>query len=201
MKTAFKITLCALLAVTVFADVPKELEIGSKAPKAELKMIDISGKAISLNDVKGRNGLLVVFTCNTCPYVLAWEERINLLADKCKDMGVGIIGVNSNEAQRETVDSYEAMKKHATEKSFGYSYVVDRNSEMADAFGANRTPQIFLFDKNMTLVYRGAVDDNRDNPDEVKEYYAMNAVDELVAGKPISTPVTKSVGCSIKRMR
>lgn len=177
------------------------LGIGKKAPKADVKMTDISGKAVTLNDIKKQNGLLVIFSCNTCPFVLAWEDRYPALGEQCNKNNIGMVLINSNEARRKGVDSMEEMKKHAADKNYNTYYTIDENSELANAFGAKTTPHVYLFDKDMKLVYRGAIDDT-EGRDEVspKELYLKNAIDNLAAGKKISPAETKSVGCSIKRV-
>jgi len=190
-----------LLAISAFRSIAPELEIGSNAPKTDLTMMDVSGKDRTLDDLKGKNGLLVIFSCNTCPFVLAWENRYLTVSDKCKALGIGMVAVNSNEAYREQQDSFEEMKTHATKAEYDFPYVVDVKSELADAFGANRTPHVFLFNKDLKLVYRGAIDDNRDDATAVKKHWLLNALDELVAGKGISVATTKSIGCTIKRLK
>jgi len=180
----------------------KPLNVGDAAPKTELKMTNVDGRSFSLSDVKGKNGLCVVFSCNTCPYVIGWEDRYNDLAKLCKDNGVGFILVNSNEAKRGDDDSMEAMLAHAKEIGYGdYPYVVDSNHALADAFGATKTPDVFLFNAKLQLAYKGAIDDNMKEPKAVKEPYLANAVKTMVAGKPCTPAETKAIGCSIKRVK
>jgi len=177
------------------------LAIGKKAPKADVKMADISGKSVSLNDIKKENGLLVIFSCNTCPFVLAWEDRYPSLGEQCAKNNIGMVLVNSNEARRKGVDSMEEMKKHASDKNYNSYYTIDENSELANAFGAKTTPHVYLFDKDMKLVYRGAIDDTEGRDDvSPKELYLKNALDNIAAGKKVNPSETKSVGCSIKRV-
>ncbi len=177
------------------------LAIGQKAPKADVRMADISGKQVSLNDIKKENGLLVIFSCNTCPFVLAWEDRYPGLGKQCSKNNIGMVLINSNAKFREGVDSKEEMKKHAADKNYNCFYAVDENSEVANAFGAKTTPHVYLFDKNMNLVYRGAIDDTEGRGDVTpKEMYLQNALDNLAAGKKVNPAETKSVGCSIKRV-
>ncbi len=177
------------------------LPIGKKAPKADVKMTDISEKKISLNDIKKDNGLLVIFSCNTCPFVLAWENRYPALGEQCTKNKIGMVLVNSNEARRKGDDSIEEMKKHAADKNYNSFYTMDENSELANAFGAKTTPHVYLFDKDMKLVYRGAIDDTEGRDDvSPKELYLKNAIDNLAAGKKVDPAETKSVGCSIKRV-
>ncbi|MCH2545884.1 MAG: thioredoxin family protein [Alphaproteobacteria bacterium] len=176
----------------------KELDLGSILPLGDIKMADISGKDISLNDAKGKNGLLVIFSCNTCPWVIAWEDRYVELAETYKDKGVGIVAINSNEKQFETVDSMEEMQAHAKEQGYNFYYTMDNGSKLASEFGATRTPHIYLFDKKDKLVYRGAIDDNARKPDQVENTYLADAIDNMLAGSAIDPAATKALGCAIK---
>ena len=176
----------------------KELDLGSILPLGDIKMADISGKDISLNDAKGKNGLLVIFSCNTCPWVIAWEDRYVELAETYKDKGVGIVAINSNEKQFETVDSMKEMQAHAKEQGYNFYYTMDNGSKLASEFGATRTPHIYLFDKKDKLVYRGAIDDNARKPDKVKNTYLADAIDNMLAGSAIDPAATKALGCAIK---
>ena len=176
-----------------------ELEIGKAIPSADVKMMDISGKEVSLADAKGENGLLVMFSCNTCPYVKLSETRIKELSKLTKANKVGFILLNSNEAQRADEDSLDEMKKYGKAQGYDFYYVVDKNSAVANSFGASRTPHCFLFDKK-GLAYRGAIDDNIKSASEAKEHYLNDAVAAVGTGKPVKTNSSKSVGCSIKRV-
>ncbi len=176
----------------------KELDLGSILPLGDIKMADISGKNVSLNDAKGKNGLLVIFSCNTCPWVIAWEDRYVELADTYKDKGVGIVAINSNETQFENVDSMEEMQAHAKEQGYNFYYTMDNGSKLASEFGATRTPHIYLFDKKDKLVYRGAIDDNARKPDKVENTYLADAIDNMLAGSAIDPTATKALGCAIK---
>lgn len=175
------------------------LAIGAPLPKAEVKMMDVNGKLKTMKEAAGNNGLLVMFSCNTCPYVVKNQERTKEISEYALKMNVGVILLNSNEAYRAEDDSYEAMKAYAKDQKFKWSYVIDKNHEVADAFGANRTPEIFLFDKDMKLAYHGAIDDNPSDGSAVKRQHLKEAIGELVAGKDISVKESRSVGCSIKR--
>jgi peroxiredoxin len=202
-KKFFSIIVAAVAVVALVAAGEKYemLAIGSKAPKADVKMEDISGKKLSLTDIKKDKGLLVIFSCNTCPFVIAWEDRYPGLGELCAKNNIGMVLVNSNEARRTGVDSKEEMKKHAEEKNYNCSYVIDEKSEVANAFGAKTTPHVYLFDKDMKLVYRGAIDDSEGREEvKPKELYLKNAIENLSAGKPINPGETKQVGCSIKRV-
>ena len=148
---------------------------------------------------KKDNGILVMFSCNTCPYVIKNQQRTVAIGEYAIKMKVGVILLNSNEALRSNEDSYDAMKAYAKSQNYNWNYVVDKNNEVADAFGANRTPECFLFDKDLKLVYHGAIDDNPSDPSAVNKEHLKNAIDELIAGKEITVKESRSVGCSIKR--
>ena len=180
----------------------QQLEIGDKAPNTSLELKGVDGVSSSLDKAKMEGGLCVIFSCNTCPYVVAWEDRYNELHKTCTDNNVGLIVVNSNEAKRDGADSMEEMIAHA--KEIGYSdfaYVVDENHVLADAFGATKTPDVFLFNGDMELVYKGAIDDNMKEKDNVTEAYLKNAINAMVSGKKIDPNSTKAIGCSIKRIK
>ncbi len=199
-KAVFVLTLTIATAITAFVPATNpELEIGKAIPSADVKMMDVSGKEFSLADSKGENGLLVIFSCNTCPYVKLSEARIKDVASLAKKNKIGVVLINSNEAQREDEDSFEEMKKYAKAQAYDFRYVVDKNSVVADAFGATRTPHVFLFDKK-GLAYRGAIDDNIKDVNDAKEHYLKNAITAVGTGSTVKTNSTKSVGCSIKRV-
>jgi peroxiredoxin len=191
-----------VLAMSFTLIVPGELPIGATLPKTDIKMKDVSGKEKSLGELKTAKGLLVIFSCNTCPYVRLSESRIKECTDLAMQNGLGVALLNSNEAQRGDGDddSMDAMKKYYTEQKLSCSYLVDTKSEVADAFGATKTPQCFLFNKDGILVYKGAVDDNVKDPKAVKEYYLKDAILAVSAGKKPAKEESKSVGCTIKRV-
>ena len=206
MKT--KIMLSVAVAAMMFApaavnaqkqDKIQSIAIGTQLPSATEKMRSVDGKDITLKGATTKNGLVVMFSCNTCPYVLKSQERTIEVMKFAKEKGVGMVIINSNDAKREDDDSFEAMKKYAKSQGYSAPYVVDEGSKVADAFGANRTPELFLFDKNGKLVYKGAMEDNPSNPSESKVMYLQNAITNMMAGKPVDPNSTKSVGCSIKR--
>ena len=199
--------LIAAFGFYAFQTTPTEtLAIGSDAPKSSLKMEGINGKKITLNDVKKENGLLVVFSCNTCPFVVGgdgsegWEGRYSALNKTANANGVGMVLVNSNEGKRGKGDNLEDMKTRAKDHGFAdCNYVLDTNSELANAFYARTTPHVYLFDKNMKLVYKGAIDDNVDDSKKVTQPWLNNAIANLKKGSAIEPAETKPVGCSIKR--
>ncbi len=189
-----------LLPIILFSGIlfAEELSLGSSIPLADVKMRDISGTSLSLNDAKGKQGLLVIFSCNTCPWVIDWQDRYVSIANEFLPQGFGVIAVNSNEAYFDGVDSFEAMQKHAKKNGYNFYYTVDEKSQLAKAFGATRTPHIYLFDSEGTLVYRGAIDDNSKNAKKVKKTYLADAMNAILAGEPIAPASTKAFGCTIK---
>ena len=176
----------------------KELDLGSILPLEDVKMLDISGEHISLGEAKGKNGLLVIFSCNTCPWVIKWEDRYVELAKKYESKGVGMIALNSNETSFESSDSIDEMKKHAKENSYNFYYARDDGSILAREFGATRTPHVYLFNAEDQLVYRGAIDDNAKKPNKVKKPYVADAINAMLAGNTIKYASTKALGCGIK---
>ena len=195
----FLSTLLIFALLVGFTTTIDPLPIGSPLPKADNKMLDVSGAMISMKEAAKGNGLLVVFSCNTCPYVVKYEPRINSMIDFAQKLNIGTVIINSNEAKRADEDSYESMQTYAKEQRLNTYYTVDQNSQIADAFGANRTPECFLFDANLTLVYHGAIDDNVNDEKAVKRTHLKEAMIESSNGKAVSVPETKSIGCTIKR--
>ncbi len=188
----------AFIATLAFT-VGDPLTIGSTMPKADLKMKDVSGKDVSMKDAVKENGVLVMFSCNTCPYVVKNQERTLAISEYAIKKKMGVIILNSNEAYRGNEDSYDAMKAYAKDQGYQWNYVVDKDHVVADAFGANRTPECFLFDKNLKLVYHGAIDDSPSDVSAVKRNHLQVAIDEMATGKDVSVKESRSVGCSIKR--
>lgn len=190
---------CGFLLSFINTSAGAELGINAPLPMADEKMKDVSGKEVSLNTSKTAKGLLVIFSCNTCPYVKLSETRIKELSDDCQKKGIGCIIINSNESQRADDDSFDEMVKYAAAQKLNCSYVVDANSKLADAFGATKTPQCFLFNAK-GLLYKGSIDDNVKDAAAVKEHFLKDAISALVKNETPKTQETKSIGCSIKRM-
>ena len=197
-----KLMLSCLALITIslqsFAPV-NELPLGSEMPKADVKLKDISGKEISLKQAAKKNGLMVMFSCNTCPWVIKNQSRTSEISKYALSKQVGVILLNSNEGERNGDDSYEAMKEYAGNQAYSWYYAVDKNSELADAFGAKRTPEIFLFNKEGKLVYHGAIDDNPNDGNGVKRKHLKEAIYEVVNGKEVTVKTSRSQGCGIKR--
>lgn len=199
MKKFFSVIpiIASILLISTMAD---PLTIGSPIPRADSKLKDINGKEVSFKELIRKNGLLVMFSCNTCPVVAKYEKRTLDVAKVAVKNDVGIILLNSNEATRGDGDSYDDMKSYARNLGYSFHYVIDNKSEMADAFGANRTPECFLFNKEGKLVYRGAIDDNPGDADQARPYLKM-AIENLAKGDKIDPETTRSVGCTIKRAK
>ena len=190
--------IAAIAAITLFP-VSDPLPIGATLPNANQKMLNTSGEQISFADAKKKNGLLVMFSCNTCPYVEKNQGRTNEISQYALANDIGVVILNSNEAYRGNEDSYEAMKEYALKQNYKWHYLVDKNSEMADAFGANKTPECFLFDNNNKLTYHGAIDDHPGDANAAGRKHLEIAIDEMKSGKDVSVKESKSIGCSIKR--
>jgi len=193
----------ALLLITGLASAqdetaPASLALGQPAPLADTKMKNVSGKELSIAEVKGAKGTLVVFTCNHCPWAKAWHSRIVTLGNQSMKRGVGVIAINANDPTAYPEDDFATMQSNAKKTKMGFPYVVDATSDVARAFGATRTPEAFLFDAEGKLVYHGTIDDNAKQPDQVKARYLEDAVNALVSGKEIALAETKALGCGIK---
>ncbi len=186
-------------------DAIKSIEIGTNAPMSEIEMKDVSNENVSLSTLKKENGLLVIFSCNSCPFVVGnektegWEGRYNELFDLSQENKIGMVLVNSNEAKRETADSFIRMKERSKKMNYKANYILDKNNKLADAFGASTTPHVFLFNKDLKLVYKGAIDDAVSSKKEVKEKWLYDALSNLGQGKKINPSTTRNSGCSIKR--
>ena len=191
----------AAIAVMALRTIGDPLPLGSPIPSPETKMKDISGSEVALKDAKTSKGLFVMFSCNTCPYVVKNQTRTNEACKYAQEKGIGVAILNSNEAQRNDDDSYADMKAYAKNQGYNWYYLVDNNSTLADAFGANRTPECFLFDGDGKLVYHGAIDDNPSNSGAVNRKHLISAMDEMITGKEVSVKESKSVGCGIKRLQ
>lgn len=197
MKRMITAAATVLLALNVSAQ--NSLEINAPIPMGDVAMKSTDKKEVTLNNAKTNNGLLVMFSCNTCPYVIKSQARTKEVMAYAKQKDIGMVIINSNEAQRDEEDSYNAMVKYAKAQGYNVPYVVDEKSKLADAFGATRTPEVYLFDGNGKLMYKGAMEDNPASPAESKEMFLKNAIDKMTMGIMPDPGSTRSVGCSIKR--
>lgn len=173
-----------------------KLTIGSKAPAFNLPGVD--GKNHSLEEFKDKSVLIVAFSCNHCPYVQAYEQRMIDVQSDYADRGVQLVAVNSNETQNYPEDTFEKMVERAKEKGFNFLYLRDEDQSVAHAYDAACTPEFFVFDRERRLQYHGRLDDNYENPKKVKEHYLRDALDALLAGKTPPRQEVPPIGCSIK---
>ncbi len=188
-----------LLALSFVSFKSSTIKIGDKLPMADKELVDVSGNTVSLKSAAGSNGLLVMFSCNTCPFVIKNQQRTIAICEFAKKNNMGIVLLNSNEAGRNGGESYEKMQQYANSQSYKWIYAVDENNAIADAFDANRTPECFLFDRDLSLVYHGAIDDSPQDQEKVTREHLKIAIEEIVSGKMVTTNETRSVGCAIKR--
>lgn len=173
-----------------------KLKIGSIAP--DFKLIGVDGKSYSLSSFSDKKILIVIFSCNHCPYVQAYEERIISMQKDFAEKGVQLVAINSNEDVNYPEDSFNEMIKRSKEKKYNFPYLRDESQQVARAYGATHTPEIFLFDEQRKLRYHGKIDDNWKEPEKVKFTYLRDAINEVLEGKEVSIPETFSIGCTIK---
>ena len=174
----------------------KTLKIGSKIPYFKLKGVD--EQEYSLDTFSDKHMLVIIFSCNHCPYVQAYEDRIKEIQREFNEKGLAVVAINSNDDSQYPDDSFENMKKRAREKQFNFPYLRDEDQSLAKTFDATHTPEIFLFDQERKLVYHGKIDDNWKDEKAVKSKYLRDAIIELLEGEEISAPETFSIGCTIK---
>jgi len=196
-KTLSFLALAATLIAASFTFPPTEgYKVGDKA--ADFKLKGVNGKMVSLAGIQDAKGYIVVFTCNTCPYAIAYQDRVVALHKKYAAQGYPVVAINSNDKDVKPGDSFDKMKERAKEKDFPFAYIYDETQEVAKTFGATKTPHVYVLDKGLVVRYIGAIDDNSEEPGEVKEKYVENAVDALLAGKEVALKETKAIGCGIK---
>ena len=179
----------------------KTIEINSEMPSTGKKLQSVNGYSYSLESMLEKNGLLIIFTSNTCPFVIKWEDRYTIVEELAKKNNLGLVYINSNYKKRDGDDSFEKMKEHAKKYNYRASYLLDTESKLANSFGAKTTPHIFMFNREHQLVYKGAIDDNYEDINKVKEFYLKEAMEQLANGKKIKVSETDPVGCSIKRFK
>jgi peroxiredoxin len=172
------------------------LKIGSIAPDFNLPGID--GQNYSLSHFSDGKGFIIIFSCNHCPYVRAYENRIKKIVSDYGNKGIGLFAINSNDSDQYEDDSFDNMKIRAAEMDFNFPYLRDEEQTVAKAYGASHTPEIFLFDDQRKLVFHGKIDDEWSDESKVKSRYLQDAIEELIQGKEISVPETFTIGCTIK---
>ena len=184
-----------LLSSFVFRPSSEGYQVGDKA--ADFKLKNTDGKMVSLADNKAAKGYIVVFTCNTCPYAKAYESRIIALNQKYAPQGYPVVAINPNDPKVAPGDSYAAMQT----KKYNFPYLHDETQQVAKAYGATRTPHLYVLKRqgnDFVVSYIGAIDDNSEDASLVKTRYVENAMAEIMAGKPATTNATKAIGCTIK---
>ena len=175
------------------------LDIGDKAVGYSLKNAneEIGGQLLTLEQSVMKNGLVLVFECNHCPYVVASVDRMNRMSEYCKSKQIGFVGINSNDASVYANDSFDHMVKRA-KNGMPYAYLYDESQEVAHAYGAKRTPEFFLFNSDNTLVYRGRMDDSPRDPNQASTSELKDAIDAMLDGRSPDISETESIGCSVK---
>jgi peroxiredoxin len=175
-------------------------EVGDMATDFKLKNVD--GQQVSMADYPDAKGLVLSFTCNTCPYSVAYEDRLIALHRKYAPQGYPLIAINPNDPRASPRDDYKEMQKRAKEKNFPFPYLQDATQEITRTYGATRTPHMYVVqrqkDGTHKIAYIGTIDDNSREPDKVQKKYLETALDELISGKEVSQPNTKAIGCTIK---
>ena len=172
------------------------LAIGAAAPDFSLPGVD--GKTTSLADLAEAKLLIVAFTCNHCPFVIGSEDRMNALLADYAPQGVAMACINSNETDGHPTDSLDHMVERAKEKGFAFPYLRDESQEVALAYGALRTPHFYVFDADRKLRYTGRMDDNPMTPGEETTHELRDALDDLLAGREVTVPLTNPIGCNVK---
>jgi thioredoxin-related protein len=205
-KILFTLLALPLVLGSFVSSEEKGFEIGDTAPLAQYDMKNCNDGSNSLRQSVLQNGLVVVFSCNTCPFVVGnehfkgWESQYNDLHAYATENKLGFILVNSNEGKRDDDDSMDEMRNHADRKGYKMPYLLDENSKLANAFGAKTTPHVFVLNSKLELVYKGSIDNGSDTRREKDIPYLKTAINELVSGRAISTAETAPRGCSIKRI-
>ncbi len=199
MKTI--LSLLVLFTLVSFTPISTDLgyDIGDVA--TDFKLENIDGDFVSLSDFEQAKGFIVVFTCNTCPYAVLYEDRIEALNKKYTNKGYPVIAIMPNNVKTKPGDSMEAMQIRAKEKGFTFPYLMDADQSVYPQFGATKTPHIYILestDRGPVVQYIGAIDDNYKDAALVKTKYVENAVDALLNGVTFEVHKTKAIGCSIK---
>ena len=187
------------LLITTTLSAQNGYDIGDVA--TDFKLENVDNNFISLSDFSEAKGFILIFTCNTCPYAVAYEDRIEALNKKYAKLGYPVVAVMPNNTKIKPGDSLEAMKKRTIEKGFTFPYLIDRDQSIFPQYGATKTPHIYILEKvkgENIVRYIGAIDDNYKNASMVKVKYVENAVEELLNSKDVHVAKTKAGGCSIK---
>lgn len=202
MKTTQKLLFLFVLALSVSAFTIKPndgYKVGDIA--TDFRLENIHGKMVSLSDFEDAKGFIVTFTCNTCPYAVAYEDRVEALNKKYASKGYPVIAIMPNNTEIKPGDNMEAMQKRAKEKGFTFPYLIDAEQEIYPQYGATKTPHVYVLqktEKGNEVKYIGAIDDNFQDANAIKTKYVEDAVDALLKGNEIKVKETKAIGCTIK---
>jgi peroxiredoxin len=175
--------------------------LSSGDPAIPFELPGVDGRTHTLAEYSDKAAVAVVFSCNHCPYVQAWEDRMIQIQKDYADRGFQLLAINSNDPVQYPTDSFPAMKERAAHKGFNFPYLFDESQQVAEQYGAERTPEVFLFDQGGSLRYHGAIDDNYDDPSAVSENYLRDALDAVLEDRTPATLSTPAVGCTIKWKR
>ncbi|MEP7266495.1 MAG: thioredoxin family protein [Saprospiraceae bacterium] len=197
MKKLFLLAGIAMISIFATGSFSPGYNIGDVVKNFEAKNID--GTVVSLKNFPIAEGYVVVFTCNTCPYAQAYEERINALAKKLDDQKWPLIAINSNDKGMSPGDSYEKMQKRSKDHAYSFPYIYDENQSIVNEFGASKTPHFYVLDKTKKVRYIGALDDNADDANRVTRHYVEDAIKAIQAGKDPIPNFTRAIGCHIKK--
>lgn len=193
MKKLFFTLTLAFASIAIFA---QGYSIGDEATNFNLK--STSGEMVSLDSYPDAKGYIVIFTCNHCPFSVAYEDRIIDLHKKYAPRGYPVIAINPNDTPEYPTDSFEAMIERAEEKDFPFAYIFDKGQKIYPQYGATKTPHVFLLDRERKVQYIGAIDDSPRDPSGVSEEYVVEAITSLQLGEKPDPATTKAIGCSIK---
>ncbi len=196
MKKLFLIGLMISLSTKLFA---QGYQIGDVA--TDFRLLNIDGNYLSMSDYEDIKGVVLIFSCNHCPFVVAYEDRMIELHNEYAPKGFPVLAINPNDTIAEPRDSFTKMIQRAEEKNFPFDYVIDADQTIYPQYGATHTPHVFLLEKvddEFIVAYIGAIDDNARDASAVQERYLANAIDALLAGEEISRTITRAIGCTIK---
>jgi peroxiredoxin len=194
-----KLSFLLILLFAGLAHMSAGYEVGDKA--TDFRLLNVDGKYVSMSDYPDAKGFVIAFTCNHCPYAVAYEDRLIEIDRKYRPLGFPVIAINPNDPSVEPGDSYENMQKRAREKGFPFPYLVDDGQKVFPVYGATRTPHIFVLSRegnDLVVSYIGTIDDNYRDPSAVQERFLTNAIDALLQGNKPNPDFTRAIGCTIK---
>lgn len=196
----FALLFTALTSFTIHHNSNSGYQVGDVVE--DFSLLNVNDKEVSLKDFPKAKGFILIFTCNHCPFSVAYEDRIIALDKKYKKLGYPVIAINPNNPEKQPADSFDLMKVRAKEKGFTFPYLFDKGQEVSNKFWATKTPEVYILqktDKGNVIQYTGAIDDNHEDASVAKKKYVENAVDALLSNKKVSVTQTKAIGCSVKR--